>query len=130
MPDRTSNCPRCQLSLQTEEYEGQDVLFCGTCWGHWLDHKTFNAIVANEIYTFGKDESLDILATWADRNANEVALTPAAACPECGAVMEQGPVDERCPVVIDRCERHGVWLDTAEIKQIQVFVDSSRRSET
>ena len=124
MPD----CPRCTLSLQTEKYEGHDVFFCGTCWGHWLDHDTFRQIMESEVYSFGKDESLEVLAKWADHDPAEVKLSPSAPCPGCGEVMEQAPIDaERCPVVIDSCQEHGVWLDTSEIKQIQVHFENREK---
>ena len=119
------NCPRCNLSLQPEKYEDQDVFFCGTCWGHWLDHETFARIMESEVYSFSKDESVAVLSSWANRDPGEISLSQSAACPVCGDAMEQSPIDvDRCPVVIDRCAEHGVWLDTSEIKQIQVFYEN------
>ena len=120
-----ADCPRCQLMMQTEVYEGHDVHFCNTCWGHWLDTETFTSILESEVYSFGTEERRSVLAQWSDHDSS-LKLSPSAPCPECGEAMVQEPVDDLCPVVIDRCAEHGIWLDTAEIKQIQVFVDTRK----
>ena len=123
-----ADCPRCHLPLQPDEYEGTGVLFCGNCWGYWLDHGALEKIMRSEVYEFSKEEAASVLSRWADHDASQVMLSENAACPICGESMEQAPFADGCPVVVDRCETDGVWLDTAEIKQLQVFVETRGKS--
>lgn len=119
------NCPRCQLALKDETYEGTEVLFCGTCWGHWVGFGTFKTILQKEVYEFSADDAESVLKKWAQQQGGE-KLTDKIDCPDCGNEMRQMDFDEKCPVLVDRCDDHGVWLDCAEIKEIQVFLDQLR----
>ena len=101
-------------------------MFCGNCWGYWLTHESFTQIMNDQIYTFGEEEKRHVLAAWSDHDDSQLALSPSASCPECGEPMVQEPAADYCPIVIDRCSQHGVWLDTSEIKQIQVFLDARK----
>ena len=50
------DCPRCGLSIQKQEYEGENVFFCSTCWGHWLRRDQLDNIINEVRYRFNKDE--------------------------------------------------------------------------
>lgn len=121
------DCPRCRLSLAESEYEGQRVHFCGNCWGYWLSRNKLIRIARGVEYRFSKQETKaveNVFATAGDANrqGDEEA---SIACPECGQAMETKPYTDRCPVQIDECEEHGIWLDTGEIKDLQVFIEQS-----
>ena len=124
MPD----CPRCSLPLQIEVYEETDVFFCTSCWGHWVDFGAFSTILQNEVYTFSKEDTESILKKWARQEAG-VDETSVITCPDCGKKMRQMNFADDCPVLVDRCDDHGVWLDCAEIKEIQIYIDDLRRKE-
>ena len=126
---RGLKCPRCQLLLQQDEYEGHAVCFCTNCWGYWMPRPTFEAILQEHQYHFSRGERKTILQVLreqgdADRSGTESELI---ACPVCGAQMKRIPAVEGCPVMIDECSQHGVWLDTGELKELQVFVESRGR---
>jgi Zn-finger nucleic acid-binding protein len=119
------DCPRCRLSLAEAEYEGQQVHFCGTCWGYWLTRPQLDQITAGVNYRFGKRESQTIQKMLetdgdADRQGSEREAT---SCPVCGAGMARKRYSSNCPVEIDECDQHGLWLDTGEIKDLQVFIE-------
>jgi Zn-finger nucleic acid-binding protein len=119
------DCPRCQLLLADAEYEGEQVHFCGTCWGYWLTRGQLDQITAGVKYRFGKHESQAIgetLGTHGDAN-RQGAEHEAVTCPVCGAVMKRRRYTSNCPVEIDECDQHGLWLDTGEIKDLQVFIE-------
>ncbi len=121
------DCPRCGLSVQTRAYEGESVYFCGICWGFWLKRSQLDDIVGKIRYGFSKDEKRAVLTTMAetgdaDRQGSEEA---AITCPECSKPLEKKRYDESCPVVIDECDDHGIWLDTGEIKDLQVFLEQN-----
>ena len=121
MPD----CPKCQLSLQPQDYEGTKIQFCGNCWGHWLDHASMAQILATKSYGFSRDEQSIVMESWI--KAAEADLADGhhgLKCPICQSPMTETPLGDDCPVLVDRCAEHGTWLDAGEIKQVQVFVEN------
>jgi Zn-finger nucleic acid-binding protein len=123
------DCPRCRLGLAEAEYEGQHVHFCGTCWGYWLTRSQLDEIVAASKYRFGAEETrtvADTIRTEGDAHRHDMEQQ-AAACPVCGGPMKRTTYQRDCPVKVDECQQHGLWLDTGEIKDLQVFVEQAMR---
>ena len=125
------DCPRCGLSLSKQEYEGQNVSFCSTCWGHWLTRSQLDNIVKKTQYKFSKYEKYAVSKTMtikgdADRQGSEQQPIN---CPECGRLMKRQRYESKCPVKIDECPEHGIWLDTGEIKDLQVFVETNLKKK-
>jgi Zn-finger nucleic acid-binding protein len=119
------DCPRCRLSLAGAEYEGEQVQFCETCWGYWLTRSQLDEIAGGLKYRFGKGEARTIEKTLrahgdANRQGSE---RDAVSCPVCGAQMTRKKYQPDCPVEIDECDQHGLWLDTGEIKDLQVYIE-------
>lgn len=123
------DCPRCHLLLSAAEYEGQPVQFCNTCWGYWLTRPQLEQIVHSQDYQFDEAEVEAVEQTLgstgdADRQGSE---REPVHCPECRAEMTRKKFERSCPVLIDECESHGIWLDTGEIKDLQVFIERSMK---
>lgn len=121
------DCPRCKLSLTASEYEGESVHFCGNCWGYWLSRPKLLRIARGIDYSFAKEETRAVQQVFAqegDANRQGTEAEPIG-CPECGTMMEIKLYSDRCPVKIDECQEHGIWLDTGEIKDLQVFIEQS-----
>jgi len=119
------DCHRCGLSLSQQEYEGENVSFCNTCWGYWLARSQLDNIVNKVQYKFSDYERDAVLKTMtregdADRQGSEEQSID---CPECGKPMERKKYESGCPVKIDECPEHGIWLDTGEVKDLQIFVE-------
>lgn len=119
------NCPRCGLSVQDMEYEGQKVSFCAECWGIWLTRPQLNSILSSTEYKFSRVEKEAVLETMvregdADREGSE---SQTINCPVCSKVLEKKRYDPSCPVIVDECDEHGIWLDTGEIKDLQIFLE-------
>ena len=119
-----AECPRCKLKLQNEKYENADTLFCSLCWGHWMTKDAFSQVLESERYTFSDAEKESVLRNWAEKSDPDVNLDPVVNCPVCNSATEKKPFSDDCPVVLDLCHEHGVWLDASEIKQVQVYFDS------
>ena len=117
-----SNCPRCDLAMVPEEYESIGTLFCQQCWGHWMTKEAFTEILQSERYAFSDEEKDSVLRQWA-REVKE-SLEPVVKCPECDQLTERKAFSDDCPVMLDLCHDHGVWLDASEIKQVQIYFDS------
>lgn len=117
-------CPRCVLELNNEKYESVDVLFCGQCWGHWMTPDAFTQILKSERYAFSDAEKNSVLRGWAEKADPKMELERVVKCPDCDQQTERKAFSDDCPVVLDLCHDHGVWLDASEIKQVQVYFDS------
>ncbi|MEN1681198.1 MAG: zf-TFIIB domain-containing protein [Planctomycetota bacterium] len=118
------DCPRCHLGMTPSEYEGHDVHFCPTCWGFWLTRPQLESIIAGGDYHFSRAEAKAVQDShWlgdVDRQGDESAMI---ACPVCGATMNKHQFAPNAPVEVDECPEHGVWLDTGEIKDLQVMLE-------
>ena len=115
-------CPRCRLDLRPVDYEGVETDMCDGCWGVWLDSGELEAVLERKQLHFSKDEAKVVLDF---KLASEKGPTAPAPCPRCGKIMERKLYDELVSLVIDRCEDHGVWLDTGELKKAQVMAEKS-----
>ena len=120
-----ADCPRCKLSMQAQEYEQITVLFCDNCWGHWLDDASLKRILDTHDYGFSRDERETVFKNWVDAGLTDVEGSQLRLrCPVCAREMAEDSFADDCPVLVDRCDSHGTWLDAGEIKQLQVFVES------
>ena len=117
------DCPRCKLPLKSEVYEGQHVELCQSCWGAWVKTGDLEAILLSRQYSFDDQEKQKVVEGEAARSRGPI--TPIA-CPQCGARMARLNIETSLSLVVDRCPRHGVWLDTGEIKTIQAVAEKSK----
>ena len=115
------NCPRCGVPLKTQAYEEVEVDFCDACWGYWLDAGELPAVLKARIFEFSEAERARIRQVLRGEGRKEDA--PPADCPRCDERMEAVRV-AGTPLYIDRCPTHGTWLDTGELKALQIFNES------
>ena len=116
-------CPRCKLSLRKVDYEGVEVDMCDTCWGFWLDTGELEDVLEKRNLTFSKEEKKAVLRL---KPASAKGPTAPAPCPKCETIMKRVHYDAGVHLVIDRCDDHGVWLDTGEIKKVQALAEKSQ----
>jgi len=109
--------------MTAEVYEGENVEFCSTCWGHWINPDSFRKILNSEVYEFTKSDKESVIKRWSGNNSTMMRTSADIACPVCSETMKQVPFARGCGVVVDRCEEHGIWLDGGEIKRIQIYID-------
>jgi len=120
-------CPRCNLLLLADEYEGEPVYRCETCWGYWLRREHLDSIIERRDFEFRRPERKRIVRDIEqsgdiDRGAEwKVVL-----CPQCSRPTTRRRYHDACPIKIDECIGHGIWLDTAEIAELQVFMEQLR----
>ena len=115
-------CPRCRLPLRSVDYEGVSTDMCDSCWGFWLDTGELEEVIDRHGLVFSEKEKATILDL---RGASEAGPTAPAPCPRCSHIMKRIHFDELIHLVIDRCDDHGVWLDTGEIKKVQALAEKS-----
>ncbi len=117
------DCPRCKLPLKAETYEGHQVELCQSCWGMWLEPGELEEILISRQYQFSPEEKQVALKGGVGKSRGPVSPAP---CPRCDVRMERLYIDPSLFLVIDRCPRHGLWLDTGEIKTIQAMAERSK----
>ena len=115
-------CPRCRLPLKRVDYEGVETDMCESCWGFWLDTGELEQVLARHRLVFSDEETEAILAV---RSASRSGSLEPAPCPVCSTPMERFHYDESVHLVIDRCAKHGAWLDTGELKKVQALAERS-----
>ena len=115
------DCPRCKLMLRATDYEGIEVDVCDNCWGMWLDTGELKRVIDARGMTFSDAERKQFAQFRG--GAAPARGAGAVACPRCGRDMEQVQSDTAIRLEVDRCPEHGVWLDTGEIKDLQVFME-------
>jgi len=55
------------------------------------------------------------------------AVLELARCPLCKKALERGRFAGKSDVVVDLCDRHGLWLDAGELARILAFVAQAAR---
>ena len=88
-----------------------------------MTQDAFTAVMHGDGYKFNDAEKKSVLRTWASKAA-DTSLDPIVKCPVCSQLTVRKPFSDDCPVDLDLCHDHGVWLDASEIKQVQVYFDS------
>ncbi len=122
------HCPRCSSLLDRDVYEGEPVHCCPNCGGHWLRMEQLNMIVDRRDYKFRRGEAKRVLKTIReDGDVDRGAEWKPAHCPQCSNLMNRRRYYDACPIKLDECVLHGIWLDVGEIKELQIFIESSQR---
>jgi Zn-finger nucleic acid-binding protein len=88
--------------------QGQPCWICNACEGVWVGHPELEAVFAPHPPPFGAP------ALWMETTRR---------CPKCGETMGHVGL---AGVPVERCMRHGVWFDRAEL-QLAVAQATTRR---
>ena len=115
------DCPRCRLPLTPSRYEDTHVQSCHECFGYWLSDLACAEIAVKRDAYFSADERRTVLRWALEEYRGEVRRD--LPCPMCQSPLEPTPFKGLLPY---RCVDHGVWLDTGDLKRIQILVESSR----
>jgi Zn-finger nucleic acid-binding protein len=115
------DCPRCRLPLTPSRYEDTHVQSCRECFGYWASELACSEIAIKRDAYFSAEERRTVLQ-WALEDYSG-QRNPELPCPMCLAHLTPTPF---MGLLLYRCHGHGVWLDTGDIKRVQIVVESSR----
>jgi Zn-finger nucleic acid-binding protein len=116
---QTSNysCPCCHISLETIELNIGRALYiqrCSTCFGLFFDTQELEALLN---YAVSPTYSTNV--KWLDRinqeryqKENKIQYVK---CPVCHILMNRVNFAYRSGVVVDKCQHHGIWLNSGEL---------------
>jgi Zn-finger nucleic acid-binding protein len=116
-------CPVCACMMPPRSIGGIGINECGTCNGIWAAGDRLEQLINRAVEAQRSGEGA--LRTHEPRvkGANPVAQGVAyRKCPECDAFMQRRNFRKSSGVIIDRCRKHGTWLDADELEQITGFV--------
>ena len=109
-------CPRCGVGLKLLISDDEEYDICPECGGMWLDKDEF----------FRTTRERDVYKKVTIKN--EYRKTPIRGpvdyvpCVRCGKLMNRRNFGKISGVIIDRCSKHGVWLDSGELEKIHHFI--------
>jgi len=109
-------CPRCKASLKIIVKDGEEYDLCPKCGGLWLDKGEFHrATRTSTVYREVNIKSEYKRGPYTDPGG----YIP---CVRCGKLMNRRNFGRISGVMIDKCGRHGVWLDAGELEKIRHFI--------
>ncbi len=109
-------CPRCEIPLKIHIRGGDEYDLCPECGGLWLDRIEFHrATRTSNVYREVKIKSEYLR----EPGRGHGGYIP---CVRCGKLMVRKNFARISGVLIDKCGRHGVWLDGGELEKIRHFI--------
>lgn len=115
------DCPRCRLPLTPGRYEDTHVQSCRECFGYWTSELACSEIAIRRDAYFSGEERRTVLSWALEPYTGQVDRE--LPCPMCLGSL--APTRFK-GLLLYRCQGHGVWLDTGDIKRLQIVVESSR----
>lgn len=115
------NCPVCDIAFDNINIGLKERLLvqrCHECDGLFIIEDILEQLIKK--HTIPKEEiDLAVLRFVQDnpRNRQEKVVTYRS-CPICSKMMQRTNYKAVSGVIVDRCLRHGIWLDGGELRQI------------
>ncbi len=114
------SCPHCQINLQTIKLNLTKPLLierCHQCYGLFFDPGEVESLLdqsCNET-TQVKQKLLNQINRDRYRTVKKIKYIK---CPVCKVLMNRVNFGLYSGVVVDRCSRHGIWLDSGKIRHL------------
>jgi Zn-finger nucleic acid-binding protein len=113
-------CPHCEIPLQTIKLNANTPLYlerCKTCFGVFFDPEEIEIFLESSVSNVFETNLKLIKNINKDRYKKKQAVKYIK-CPICRILMNRVNFAHRSGVVIDRCKKHGIWLDSGEITHL------------
>ncbi len=127
------SCPACgkASSLSHRQVGGVSLMECQRCAGFWLAANVLEDLVDKASHGVAVGD-FRLRAPPATAEGGVVAAQTGPRyrqCPVCGAMMNRVNYARRSGVIIDVCQKHGVWFDADELSRILVWVREGGKAE-
>lgn len=111
-------CPRCKTPL--DPVTDKDVTFqgCSTCFGLFVTDDDLQTYVDKASSSDAVVVSFVKLLAVAIETAKTGTGSMLRHCPTCNAPLDRLAFGKNPLVVLDRCGKHGIWLDRTELKKV------------
>lgn len=127
-----NKCPRCNVTLNEEYYEGVPVLSCVRCGGKLVDNIGVNRIITRHELEFSeyllKKAAEFEEKYWVNPQRFRIKghqLAKKVLCPGCGLKMMQQPFSYQYFIMVDKClSCNRIWFDGDELEILQIMIES------
>ena len=112
-------CPNCTGTLEIFDERGIEIHRCTSCAGLWLDPGELDDLINTP-----PDVPLDVVELREEMRkvAPPLGEVRYRKCPRCHEPMNRRNYGTVSGVVIDECNRHGMYLDSREFDAIETFI--------
>jgi Zn-finger nucleic acid-binding protein len=111
-------CPACGVDLEVFHGGPGKLRDCGQCGGQFVQHALMRELVERR-------EILGLAAPRRQRKSNPLAdPVRYVKCPECRELMLRKNFGGASGVIVDVCQKHGVWFDRGELPRVLSFVEA------
>lgn len=122
------NCPRCADALLPTRYEDADIHTCESCGGEFVPSDALRHIIETRAVDCASELDAQDHAAVQDRRPTfgvpDSERHQHADCPACEQPMVVGNYFGDSGIFVDRCDGcGGVWLDRAELEQVQLLME-------
>lgn len=113
-------CPVCDKALHTIALTQQGTVFverCDRCFGLFFEPEELEVFMHNAVSGVFDINLQQISNINHDRFRKQQPIRYVK-CPQCRQMMNRVNFGYRSGVIVDRCRKHGVWLDSGEITHL------------
>ena len=111
-------CPDCQQPFEAFVGGPGTLHDCSRCGGQFVEHALLRDLLERRA-------AYGMAAPRHPRRANPVTQPVRyLPCPACSSLMNRRNFGRCSGVIVDVCQKHGVWFDVGELPRIIAFVES------
>ena len=116
--DGSCVCPTCAQPLEKFQSGPGSLHDCGGCGGQFVEHALVRELLERrQLY----GETLRHRHTAQNPMKQPLRYLK---CPECSDLMNRRNFGRTSGIIIDICQRHGIWFDAGELPRILAFVQA------
>lgn len=112
-------CPHCRIPMLSINIHPDSEFYierCPECYGLFFDPHELELLM-DKFTEFEKVSSID-LKKYNEENSSISTKIKYIRCPVCGDTMQRKSYGYRSGVIIDRCAKHGIFLDAGEFSHL------------
>jgi len=113
-------CPHCDTPLQTIKLKMQGdfhIERCKTCFGLFFDLGEIETLLDSSV-TNVADINLKLIKSINKDRYQKHHGVKYVKCPCCRILMNRVNFGHRSGVIVDKCSKHGIWVDSGEITHL------------
>jgi len=131
---RPNECPRCEVPLAAELYEGVSIRICRKCGGKLVDQEAMDRILTREEVGFRPElrkKAEEFRQRFWRNPIKTLKITdrflPAIDCPACSYPLKPRPYNYQYFVPVEKClSCNRIWFDTDELEVLQILVEEGK----
>jgi len=113
-------CPHCDKPLQTIKLKIQGdfhIERCKTCFGLFFDLGEIETLLDSSVSNVA-DINLKLIKSINKDRYKKHQAVKYVKCPCCRILMNRVNFGHRSGVIVDKCSKHGIWVDSGEITHL------------